>query len=299
MTCKVYKYGGVGECAALREPLRGVALTDKATTLTLANAGIVGATDAAGWMSIFAPIIATSTYEKGVLIDMQRGVEVTTAASEMTTSNLGFIEQTDDQHPRMTGYGLMSYSEYQSFFRAHGQSFDIPLFARNGNPIMTVTTAGTYKGFRGRIFVVKGSIPKVGADLQKECMFDIVFDDPEEWENIVEIESDFTFSELKDIVPVGLDAVVTTAYSTPNVTIKVTSRNSTTPFAGVAAAANIQIVTAENDAVCAVASVAQDNAAIGYYVVALTADLNGPVWARITAETASKRTYVSKLFRIV
>lgn len=295
--CDTYVYGGVGECAALRDPVRAIMLTDKGTTLPLSGIKIIGDKDN-GWTSILAPLVAGSTIEKGVLIDLDRGVEVTSAEAEKTTASTGFIEQTGNQQPRMTGYALMSYSEYMGYFKAQGKAFDIPIVLKNGNLLMTPSGAN-FKGFRGRIFVNEGTIPKVGADLQKECMFDVIFDDPEEWQNMVEIETAFTYTELKDIVPVGLDVEVTTAYSTPNVTIKVTKRNSSTPFTGVAAVENIQILSSVNDAVCAVASVAQTNAAIGSYVVALTADLIGPVYARITAESATKRTYVSKSFKIV
>jgi len=218
----------------------------------------------------------------------------------MVTSNTGFKEQAGDVYEEMTAYGNMSYSEYLGYGRMSGKEKDVALVLKNGNLLMT-KSGTSYKGFAGRVFVNQGSLPKTGADLTKECPFDVLFDDEEEWEvdNFVEVETNFTFTQLKNINPVGLDAVITTAYSTPNVTIKVTLRNDNTPYAGVAAAANIQIIESPNDAVCTVVSVAQGNAAIGSYVVALTASLNGPVWARVTAETGSYRTYVSKMFQIV
>lgn len=299
--CKSYFHGGIGACNALRDPLRAAILTDLGTTITPANAAILGTDSTTGWMSILAPLVATSVIEKGVILDFKRGIEDTTTAAEMTTSNVGMIEETTEQMPRMTGYGNMSYSEYQNFFRANGHYFDIPLVAKNGNLLMSVTTGGNYKGFRASIFVKKGAIPAMGADLQKECFFDIVFDDPEEFENIVEVETDFTFTQLKDLSPVGLDVVVTTPYEGTGgtATIKVTSRNSNAPFAGVAAPANVQILESYNNAVTAVSTVAQGNAAIGSYVLTCTASLVGPVWARITAESATKRTYVSKPFKLV
>ena len=299
--CKSYFHGGIGACNALRDPLRGVILTDVGTTITPGNAAILGTSSTTGWMSILAPVIATSTIEKGVILDFKRGTENTTTAAEMTTSNVGMIEETSEQQPRMTGYGNMSYSEYQNFFRANGHSFDIPLIAKNGNLLMSATTGGNYKGFRASIFVKKGAIPAIGADLQKECFFDIVFDDTEEFENIVEVETDFTFTQLKDLCPIGLDVVVTTPYEGTGgtTTIKVTSRNSDAPFAGVATNANIQILESYNNAATAVSAVAQTNAAIGSYVLTCTASLIAPVWARITAESATKRTYVSKPFRLL
>jgi len=299
--CETYTYGGVGECTALRKPVRAIMLTDPGTTITLANAKIIGVADTAGWMAILAPKVATATIEKGVLIDLKRGVENTTEAAEMATAGgTGFIEQVGDQMPRMSGYGLMSYSEYMGYFKAQGKSFDIPVVLSNGNLLMT-PSGTSYKGFRGRVFVTKGAIPKSGADLQKECFFDIIFDDAEEWENMVEISSAFTYTELKDLNPVGLDVEVTTAYAGTEgtATIKVTKRATDTPFTGVADAANIQITRAENDVAVVVSAVAQTNAAIGSYIVTATAALVGPVYARITAESATKRTYVSKEFRLV
>ena len=297
MSCKTFKYGGLGECDALRESVRGMILTDKGTTLSLANASIIGV-DSTGWASILAPLIVTSTYEKGVLVDFERGYEVTTAEAEMTASNLLYEEQTNDPLPKMTASARMSYSEYQSFFRAHGSVFDIALVSKKGNPIMALTSAGVYKGFRGRIFVNKGSIPKAGADLTKECEFRVIFDDVEEWESIVEIDTEFTFTDLIDISPVGLDVTVTTAYVSPNVVIQVNKRATSTPYNGVAAAANIQIIESVNNLATVVTTVTQTSSAIGSYPVVLTADLVAPVWARITVEDTN-RTYVSKMFQIV
>ena len=297
MSCKTFKYGGLGECDALRESVRGMILTDKGTTLSLANASIIGAA-ATGWASILAPVISDSTYEKGVLIDFERGYEVTSGEPEMTASNLLYEEQTNDPLPKMTASARMSYSEYQSFFRAHGSVFDIALVSKKGNPIMALTSAGVYKGFRGRIFVNKGSIPKTGADLTKECEFRVIFDDVEEWESIVEIDTEFTFTDLIDISPVGLDVTVTTDYATPNVVIQVNKRATSTPYDGVAAPANLQIIESVNNLVTEVVSIAQTSKAIGSYAVVLTAALTAPVWARISVE-ATNRTYVSKMFQIV
>lgn len=296
--CQTFKSGGLGTCDALRGSVRGMILSEKGTTISRTNALIIGA-DSTGWASILAPLIATETYEPGAFVDFKRGYEVNSDEAEMTKSNLLFEEQTNNVAPKMIAYGRMSYSEYESFFAAHGKTFDIILLNENGNPILAkTTTVDTFKGFRGRIFVNKGSIPKTGADLQKECEFRVIFDDFEEWENIIEIATTFSFTDLIDICPNGLNARVTTAYSTPTVTIKVTLRNTTTPYNGVASDPNIQIVSSDNDAICVVTTVAQDNKAIGSYVVTLTAALNGPVWARVSVESSS-RTYVSQLFQIV
>lgn len=299
--CKTYTHGGIGACKALRDPLRGGILMTAGTTITAENAAILGTSSTTGWMSILAPLVATSAIEKGIVLDFKRGIENTTTAAEMTTSNIGLVEETTEQMPRMTGYGNMSYSEYQNFFNAHGNSFDFALTAKNGNKLMTKTTGGLLKGFRCNIFVKKGAIPAMGADLQKECYFDIVFDDPEEFENIVEVETNFTFTQLVDLCPVGLDVVVTTPYegNGGTATIKVTSRNSNTPCALVAANTNIQILESYNNTTTAIATVAQDNAATGSYLVTSTASLVGPVVARITIESATKRTYVSKPFLLV
>jgi len=300
MITKTHKFGGVGASTGLRQSIKGLLVCDVGTTITAANALILGATDAAGWMAILAPKIATSAYEKGVFIDLSRGVEIKTAEMPMTESNMGLDEQTGDIYEKMTGYGFMSHSEYLGFAAMSGLEKEIFGVMKNGDIIGTKSGAD-YKGFLGRIFTKQGSLSKVGADLQKENAFEIRFDEPEEWEadNFVNVATNFSFRALKALCPVGLDAVVTTAYSTPNVTIKVNLRDSLEPYAGVAAAANIQIVQAYNDAVCAVATVTQTSAAIGSYPVALTASLNGPCYARIKVDGANGAGYVSNVFRIV
>lgn len=297
--CEVFKYAGIGNCDASRKPLRGFILTDKGTTITKANAGIIGA-DSTGWASILAPLAATSTYVKGTLIDVKRGYEVNTEAAEMTKSNLNHEDQTNRPSPKMTAYGKIGYDDYKTFFPAHGKTFDIVLINEDADPLMTTTsTAGTYKGFRGRIFVNKGDIPKPGADSQKDIEFRIIFDDPEEWENIIRVQSSFTYTQLNDVCPEGLNVEVTTDYVSPTVTFKVTYRGDGTNYADLSAAGTeIKIIQALNDATVAVASVDVTNAALGVYVATLTASLNGPVVAQITEESTN-RDYLSNMFNIV
>jgi len=302
MSCdKVYKPVGHANCEGLRSPIRAFILTDKGTTMTAANAATLGTT-AGGWKSILCPILSTSAIEKGVLIDAYRGFEVTTPETEKGTSNLGLTEKVGNEKPSATAYGMMNYLEYASYFAADGKAFDIPLVAENGNILLTQKSDGTLKGFRGRVMVQKGGIPKVGADLQKECPFWLYFDDPSEWEAIIEVDPDFTYTDLRDIVPVGLNVKVTTPYESTGgtLTAKITQRGSIEPFTSLTnVVTQWQIVAAYNDATVAVASVGVTGAATGSYAPVLTAGLVGPVYARVSVETATQRTFVSNVFRIV
>ena len=298
MSCEIFKYSGTGDCDALRDSIRGVMLTDKGTTITRANAGILGL-DSTGWASILAPLIATSPFVKGTMIDLGRGYEVTTPEAEMTTSNVNVTDQTSTPLPQMTGHAKMGYADYMTFFGANGKTFDIVLVSEDGNPIMTKSATGIYKGFRGRIFIKEGNIPKAGADKTKECEFKFMFEDAKEWKNIIEVKTDFSFTELYDTTPAGLDVEVTTDYSSPTVTIKAARRGTGLPYIGLdALGVGIQIIDAPNDPVAAVASVNITNSATGSYALTLTASLNGPVRAQLTAET-TKRTYLSNVFYLV
>lgn len=302
MICDTYTHGGIGTCKALRDPIRGGVLMTVGTTITAANAAILGTSTTTGWMSILAPLVATSAIEPGVILDFGRNTENTTTPAEITVSDMGIADETKAQMVRLTGYGHMSYSEYQNFFGANGKSFEFSMTAQNGKTqLLTKTATGALKGFRCKIFVTKGGIPAMGADLMKECKFDIVFEDAEEFKNIVEVNTNFTFTDLLGLCPQGLDVDVTTAYEGAGgtATIKVRERNSYSPCTLVATNANIQILSSYNNVATAIATVAQDNAAIGSYLVTSTAALVGPVVARITIESATKRTYVSKPFLLV
>jgi hypothetical protein len=121
-----------------------------------------------------------------------------------------------------------------------------------------------------------------------------VFDDPEEWETIMQVETEFTYTQFVAAVPVGLDIKVTVAYEGTGgtMTVLATLRNSNTPYSGLTTTASWQIIESVNDTTCAVASVTDTNAARGIYVLTLTASLNGPVKMRATKES-TVRTYVS------
>lgn len=299
MSCDtIYKPVGHATCEGLRSPLRGAILTEKGTTLTLADAKTL-----AGWKAILCPIFSASVFEKGVMIDFDRGIDVTTPDAEITKSNVGRSEKTGDEEPAFTAFGAMNFDEYRSYFAADGRKFDIALVCKNGTKLMTKKADGTVKGFRGRIMVVKGSIPKQSGDLQKECKFMFFFDDAKEWENIIEIApSDHSFTDIMDVVPVGLNVDVTTPYEGTGgtATVKITQRGSIEPFTALTnVVTQWQIVAAYNDATVAVASVGVTGAATGTYAPVLTAGLVGPVYARISVESATQRTYVSNVFRIV
>jgi hypothetical protein len=220
----------------------------------------------------------------------------------MITSTSGYKEQAGHEMPEMIAYGDLSYADYLTYLPLNKQKKDVVLFTEGTvNAILTETsTAGTYKGFAARIFVTQGSIPGQTADMNKECKFMIMFDESNEWEKITEIETEFDHVQLLAVPPIGLQAKVTTPYEGTGgtVTIKVTKRGGTLPYDGVAAHTNIQVIEAPDDVTCAIATVAQGNKNIGSYVVTMTASLAGKVLARITAESGSKRTYVSAPFYI-
>ena len=296
--CNTYYFQGVADCKALRESLSHALFMNKRATIAADKGAAL-----ADYAAIVAPKEANPT---GVLIKF-KSYEVTTDEAEMSTTSLGVTEQIRMNPPKIRAYADMNYLDYINFFNANGKEFEVVLFDEQGNTLRTETTAGLKKGARAKVFV-KIDVPKIGADLQNECQFDIVFSNREEWQygRFAQDTTAFTVPELEDLNPVGINIVATSAYlggaGAGTINIKATYRGEPSrPYTGLTAAGNYQLLQAFADLGVTIA-VTATGAALGDYMLTIKngtpANIVGDVIIQAFEDDANNRIAISNPLRI-
>lgn len=205
--CAGYNYQGLSpNCVAMLKKIKAVLMTDRGVTQTKAE--FVGL---AGNRTVVAALAGAT----GILLDFSRGYERTTDDPEVTTSPLGYKEKTMNPLPSIKGYATISMCDYKTLFAADGQVFEFQLLLNDGIKMGTNQSDGKVKGFRGRINFRFDAPPQDNA--QQSYPVDIYFDDYKEFQDFYVDGADFSVSELKDTVPVGLDISLNTAYAAGDV----------------------------------------------------------------------------------
>jgi hypothetical protein len=299
-SCEPFYMSGIALCEALRKPLKGIILMTPGTTLTKANAKLLGA-NTTGWASIInQPRSTGALTTTGIYLDISRGVEDATEAAEMTTSNTGYKEQTGNAKLGLKVYGSISYADYILWLKANGSTFQVALVNEDGDVTGTITSTGAFKGFTGRLFT-EIKMPTTSGDMSKQAPFDIIFDVYEEWIEQYTAQTNCTFQDLKNLNPVGCNAEVITAYDagTGVVIVKVTKRADNTPVATMGATTNWEVLSAINDVTVTIGGLAGTDEAIGSYSITLPSALIGPVFIRGFVETATAWTYSTNPLRVV
>lgn len=295
MACSLFYFSGQGDCKAFRERAIGVILTKKNTVaLTPAEAAA---------LSTWAPIFADSAGQDGIYVSFARGYQNNTTEPEMTTSNLGLTEKTFDSPPLIKGFGEMSYADYKTFFSADGGAYDVWLVLNDGTIEAYTRADGKIQGRRAKVFM---NFNAPSADNPQEALpIDISFTDVNQWkENSVSVRPIFTIPELMDLVPIGVEISVITAYTAGTVTLKAVKRNSTTPETGFDTIANWPILASLGDPAVTVTVVNAASAAFGIYTLTIksnvTDNLTAPVIIRGEAEglVAGQLGYVSQPLQI-
>ena len=294
---RTFKFAGNGASKLFLTDVKGVIVTRKNTTQTMA-----AAKTSAGWAALINP--ATTAAIVGTYIDFERGMEPKSAAPEMTTSNTGFEEKTKDFAPKFTGHAYISWADYLTWFSADTEEFDFTLVLNNGDLMTAMTSAGLQKGFCGRLFITYDLPKPGGAEKQKACPFDIMFDDVEEWKNYHVLKTDFTRKELSALAPVGVNIEVLTAYSgsTGIVVLKATKRATGEPYAGFTTYAQWEVVSLKGDVAGAATAIDATQAALGIYSVTFlntAAKLTDDFEIQAVTVAASHVTYLSNVLNVV
>lgn len=291
-----FGYMGNGASKDFLKDVVGVIVTTKGTSQSVAAAKTL-----AGWQTLMCP--ATVAAITGTYIDLARGFEEKTPAAEMVTSNTGFKEKTKDFPTEFTGYGFMSYDDYMAWYPADGKEMDFVPVMADGKLKTAITSAGAQTGFSGRMFVEYG-LPKAGgAEKQKLCTFEIIFDDVEQMKTALVLSTDFTRRELAAIVPVGIKIEVVTAYSgsTGVVVLKATHRATGAPYAGFTTYAQWVVISLSTDTGGAATAITATSANLGIYEVTFlntTPKLTGDFEIQAATVVNSKVVYLSNVLNV-
>lgn len=292
-----HKFAGNGTLKSFLPDVKAMILSLPETTQTIAAAKTL-----VGWKALISP--ATTALIKSTFVNLARGFEDKTPEPEMTTANTRFKEKTYDFEPEFTAWAYMSWADYQTWFAADAKEFDITMILADGRILTALTSSGLQTGFAGRIYVRQGMFPKPGGDgKQKACQFDVIFDDVEQAKGMQVITPAFTRKELEAINPVGINLEVITAYESTGgtVVLKATKRADSTPYAGLTAFTQFEVVSISGDTGGAATAINATSAALGIYTVTF---LNGvPKMTNdfeIQAVTvaASNVTYLSNVLNI-
>lgn len=289
------KYSGNGLNKQFLPDIKGMILLNPGTTTTLALVKTI-----AGIGAHINP--ATSAAIVGTYINLARGLEDKSTAPEFTTANTGFKEKTKDFPCEYTGYGLMSWEDYRTWFEADAKEYDVMLMLDNGDLMHAFDSAGLVVGFSSRIFMTFG-LPKPGGDgKQKACPFDVMFDDVTQVKAYQITHTAYTRRDVEELVPVGINIEITSAYNAGAVTIKATHRVSGTPFALFPLTANWKVVLTTTDNTAVIAIVSADGAALGIYTLTVyvtgTTPMTGDFEIQAELITASHVTYLSNVINI-
>jgi hypothetical protein len=290
MGCSSFYFAGIGkDCDAFRDRVKAVILTNVGTTISKTNA-----LNLAGWSALVAVDNPTA-----MIIPFERGFENTTDDIEMTTSNLGYSEKTFDPAPKMTGYGTINYKDYQTFFDADGKQFSVFVVLNDGKIEGTETSTGLLTGYRASLNV-KFGLPRAD-NAQQSFPFYLNFLDIEQFKTKSYLfKPQFTYHELKDINPNGVDVQVVTAYTSGDVVVKCLKRGTNTPYAGATATASWKVLSAAADLDVDVTAVDATSAALGVYTLTIKKDagstpanLTDDVTIQLAVLATTVLTYVS------
>lgn len=293
---RTFRFAGNGASKIFLTDVKGVIVTKRNTSQTIPQAKT-----AAGWGTIINP--ATTAAITGTYLDFERGMEPKSQAPEMTTSNTGFEEKTKDFAPKFTGHAFVSFEDYKTWFAADTQEFDFTLVLNNGDLLCAISSDGKQIGFAGRLFLTFDLPKPGGAEKQKACPFDIMFDDVEQWKNYQVIHTDFTRKELEALAPVGINLEILTPYdvATGIVILKATKRATSQAYAGFTTYAQFEVVSLTSDTGGAATAIDAASAALGIYSVTFlngAAKLTGDFEIQAVTVAATHVTYLSNVLNI-
>ena len=256
--CNVGVFSGLADVICQLGKINGIMVTEKGTAFTDATF-IAPSTHHVGIASI------TTASRTSMVYPMKRGYENTTDDITIQTSNLGYKEKDGEPIPSMVGMLDVGAVDYQTLQDLETSLWDIVLFTDKKKQVGCKNSSGSTKGFRARIAFKYGLPPS--DNVQTSYPVYIFFDDADEFKNVVYASPSYSFQDLRDYVPVGLDMSITTAYATgtSTVIVKVVKRGTGVGLAGLVAA-DFEVLESNGTSVVGVVSIV-DNGQGSYDVI--------------------------------
>jgi hypothetical protein len=289
--CEKFYYSGLSDCDALFKDVMGALIMDKGQTLSAAEA-----------LATYEAIVAGTPAQTGIYVPIARGYQNNTSEPERATSVVGYTEKTSDPLPMLVGFLEKSYCDYKTLYGLDGKDKDVVLFLKSGKVWHTQNSSGDDIGFRAKMSIWKNA--PIAENALENFPIYMDFKYIEDMDNALITSLAFSIKELDDLVPVGLNAKVITAYAAGDVTIDLFKRCSVTPFTGITDQTSFEVLKTESgstDLDIDVTAVDKTSAEIGRYILTIKkdstgvpADLTKGVWIRAIEDDGSKTTYVSQ-----
>jgi len=263
MSCTISYLNGWGTCKKLLGKMVGGALQYKGKTDTDATAIAV-----ASWHTAIS-VIATAS--RNTLMLPINGFTNTTDAPEVLTSQLGKKYKGNNPIPSGTLMLNVGIEDYKHLQGLQGREFEFTPFYEGGQFWKTRTSAGLLKGFRCTIAMNMGLPPE---DKLNSYPVEIYFDSYAEFEN-VEVFSglSFTFDDLLNFSPAGLNIRIVTAMSAGVVVLEVLKRGTNDPMTGLTLVTDFEVMKSNGTPVVAATVVSETGQ--GRYSVTFKTDSAG------------------------
>lgn len=271
MSCNQVNFDGLGECMALMAKMNGMALQKKGNTWT--DTTIESATT---WQTNIAVLAEANRNTKMFPI---LNFENTTDDIEIVTTPLGKKVASGKPIPSGVIYLDMSLCDYKHIHDWEDTSFEFIPFFQDGSMWMSRKADGTLKGFRCQLATKAGLPPE---DKMMSYPMYLFFDNYSEFKDVVLVKPDFTFTDILDYSPVGLEMLITTAYAASEVTVKVRKRGSGDPMTGLIAADFITVDQKVSLTPAGVVSLVDNGQ--GSYTLTLQKDTGGTPATMVTGE---------------
>jgi len=285
-TCgNVVAFAGRSDFNSLMSEVIGVSLIKKGNTFT--DTTFV---QSANWHTKIADLSAGMV---ALPLSIKRGFENTTPEVTFeTATSTGFQEQTTQPVPSLKGYVDGSYCDYKTLQGLNGHSFNVVLHLKDGTIYATRDAALVVKGFRATVNTYF-ALP-LAENRQQSYPIWINFEYMDEFEDGYVDNPDWTFRDILDFLPNGLNAKVTTRLTTTAI-IKVVTRATGAGYEGLVVG-DFSVLSSSSDAVTV--SVCVDDGA-GQYTITVIEDTGGAPsvldsgeWAIVQA-TNDDSTYIT------
>ena len=280
---------GLSACNSRIQQINAVQLDTKGTVYTSAELDTIAKTKT---------VLSASAGITGIFLPLS-GFNITTDEPNVTTSTSGTKDVFDDQVPSAIAFLDRSFHDYRHMWSSNRSIVDVTLFTKDGFRVMTQTSDGKYKGFRAKMYAPPG-LPKTDNPSEAHPVY-LLFTDLEEFKNMVVMAMPFTKTEIEDLVPVGVDLRIVTAYTAGDVVVKGVLRGGDTGKTGL----TTWTVKDANASDVAVTADVDDGG--GQYTLTIQKDAGGTPanlasgeWAEIqgTIVATSYVTYITNVLKV-
>jgi len=219
-SCGSIVASGIGNCKQHLKKFRAAVITERGTTFTAAELATTAELKTllsadAGITALYLPL---------------NGYTSNTDAPNVITGGLGTKSVYDDQIPSALAHLDLGFSDYKHLWSMNNTQFDVFFITKDGNWVMTPTSDGKFKGFRAEVYSQQ-DFPNFENPNEAHPLH-LFYRELSEFTDMVVMGMNFKATEIEDLVPVGLEIVQTTDYTSGDAVVKVTLRGSTTGKAG-------------------------------------------------------------------